>query len=135
MTPEDQKVIDMQFNAIMKEMKDMAEKQKLRDENILMRLTSTNAQLEAQMDLITMTADNDRAILIETRDNTRLTNGRVTKLERERNDHIISCPRVKEIDEIKTSIQDLTFVQRHPVLFVVLCIAVVIVAFYFKTLP
>lgn len=130
MTSED-KIMSMQFEAILTAIESGKNEQKLKDENIMLHLKALAEKVESQ-----------REDLVETRDNTRLTNGRVTKLENSKNDHIIHCPRVNEIkviedkyEKIRSSIEDLTFVQRHPILFTALIIATIFVAIYFKSMP
>ena len=126
MTPEEDKVINMQFDSIMTALANQDERQRLKDENIMLHLTKLVAQVESNMDMIQLITDNISKDVGRVIHNTEITNGRVLKLETTKNDHVINCPRIKDISDIKNSIEDVTFVQRHPGLFVTLIVASII---------
>lgn len=132
MTNEEQEMIDLKFDKVLIALENLSNEQSLKDQNIMLHITGLSARIDTQMDMLTLTANRDRKDLLETRDNTRLTNGRVTKLEKEKNDHIVNCPQEKKIEQIKKDIEDLTFFQRHPALLLTIVIALIIVTFYFK---
>ena len=120
-------------------LKELDIKQDLKLDTVHQRITALGSQMEANYQMQKLLSDTDRKVLLETRDNTRLTNGRVTKLENQSKDHYSNCPRVKDITDVKNEIKsfkdemkDVGFLQRHPVLFMLLILAIAIVAFYFK---
>jgi hypothetical protein len=132
MTPEEDKVISLQFDNILDAIKNQAAQQELKDKNIMLKLENLSRQVQANMELITMVTDRDRKDLLKTLHNTEITNGRVTKLETTRNDHIVNCPRIPEIKEINKAIEDVTFWSRHPNLFiavVAVCVIISIIGF------
>lgn len=127
MTLEEEKMLDLKLQSFTDKLENLSEQIALQTQNYMLHITGLTKEIQAQKELFTLITDNDRKISMKTLENTEKTNGRVLDLERTRHDHIIKCPRITDISEIydkiekiEKSIEDLTFVQRHPTLFIAL---------------
>lgn len=127
MTPQEEAMIDLKLQIISDNFEALKDQIALQTKNYMLQIEVLTKEIQMQKEMFTLITEHDRKINLKTLENTEKTNGRVLDLERTRNDHIIKCPRVTEIEDIykemenfKKSIEDLTFVQRHPGLFLAL---------------